>query len=60
MAPSGSAERGGAGVDRRAGAVCRPRNPKRGRRVTLDIRTAGATAGSRAVAVRAPADHEQE
>ncbi|GAB4105269.1 hypothetical protein GCM10028790_42880 [Micromonospora taraxaci] len=49
VAPSGSAE-----------AVYRPRNPKRGRRVTLDIRTVGATAGSKAVAARAPAGHEQE
>ena len=45
VAPSGSAERGAGGVDRRVDAVCRPRNPERGRRVTLDIRTAGATAG---------------
>ena len=32
-------------ADRRVGAVCRPRNPERGRRVTLDIRTAGAYGG---------------
>ena len=42
VAPSGGSHRAcRAGVPPTYEPVCRPRNPKRGRRVTLDIRTAG-------------------